>query len=99
MISVTITCTSKKEAEMIAHQLLDRKLIACANLFPVHSLHLWKGKKEKSSEWVLWGKTIEKKYAALEKEVKKLHSYDVPFIGYVKEKTTPAIERWMREEL
>ena len=99
MFSVTITCKDKKEAEKIAGILLDKKLIACANLFPMNSYYLWKGKKEESEEYMLLCKTRKEKLPAVEKEVKKAHSYDVPFISGHEEKATDDIERWLKEEL
>ena len=99
MFSVTITCKDKKEAEKIVWILLDKKLIACANLFPVESHYLWKGKRESSDEYVVSGKTLKGRFAAIEKEVKKAHSYDVPFISMHEEKTTEDVERWLQEEL
>lgn len=99
MISVYITCTNKKEAEKIAAVLLDKKLIACVNMFPVTSVFLWKGKKERSREYALLGKTIEGKFKGIEKEVRKLHSYKTPFIGMWEEQTTESVERWLWREL
>src|SRR3989338_2411254 len=99
MISVYITCSGKKEAESIAQKLLGKKLAACVNVFPVTSLFLWKGDKEKRKEYALVGKTLLEKYAALEDEVKKNHSYSVPFISYWEEKTTAEVERWLESEL
>lgn len=99
MISVHITCTSKKEAESIAQKLLDKKLAACVNVFPVTSFFLWKGRKEKSGEYALVGKTLSRTYAALENEVKKNHSYSVPFISHWEEQTTAEVERWLESEL
>ena len=99
MISIYITCKNKKEAEKIARVLLDRKLIACANMFPIHSAYWWKGKKEQSKEYVMIGKSLEKKFKAIEREVKRIHSYGMPFISASKEKTTAEVERWLRKEL
>jgi len=99
MFSITITCKDKKEAEKIAGILLDKKLIACANMFPVESHYLWKGKKELSDEYIVIGKTMKGKFAAIEKEVKKAHSYDVPFISMHEEKATDEVEQWLQKEL
>ena len=99
MFSVTITCKDKKEAEKIAGILLDKKLIACANIFPIQSHYWWKGKKGTSDEYAVLGKTVEGKFAAIEKEVRKAHSYDVPFISAHEEKATADVERWLKEEL
>jgi len=99
MISVYITCKNKAEARKIAKVLINKKLIACANIFPIQSIYRWKGKKEESNEHVLLGKSLDNKFKAIESEVKKIHSYDVPFIGAWKERTTADVQQWIREEL
>ena len=99
MISVQIACRDKMEAKKIANILLDKKLIVCANMFPVESMYLWNGKQEKNNEFLIVAKTLQEKLAALEKEVKGVHSYDVPFIGILDERTMPAVDEWIRKEL
>jgi len=80
-IFVYITAPTKKEAGKIARHLLERRLIGCANIFPIESLYWWKGKIEKSGEFVLLGKTKEKNYGMIIKEVEKLHSYSIPCVA------------------
>lgn len=99
MISVYITCVDRKEAESITQKLLGKKLAACVNVFPVTSFFLWKGKKEKKGEYALVAKTLSRTYAALEKEVRKNHSYSVPFISHWEEQTTEEVEQWLEDEL
>ena len=51
---VLVTTSSKEEAEAIAKNLLNEKLIACANIIgPASSLFTWKGKIEKAEEHLL----------------------------------------------
>jgi periplasmic divalent cation tolerance protein len=45
---------------------------------PVESIYRWKGKTEVSREFLLVIKTTASRLTALEEEVKRLHSYDVP---------------------
>lgn len=101
---VYITCSSPDEAERIAHALLDERLVACANILsPVHSLYLWKGRREDSEETVLIAKTMEDRFAALNRAVLRLHSYETPcvvalplvagdpeYLAWVEESTRPA---------
>ena len=44
MAFVYITCKDKKEARKISRFLLEKKLIACANIFPIESMYRWEGK-------------------------------------------------------
>ncbi len=76
-----ITASDKREAEKIAKKLLNRKLIACANIISnVNSYFVWKNKIQSSKEIIICGKTISKNQKKIINEVKKLHSYSVPCI-------------------
>lgn len=70
MILVYITCKNNKEANKIAKQLLQKKLIACANIFPITSLYKWEGKIANDKETVLLLKAVEKNFEKIKKEVK-----------------------------
>jgi periplasmic divalent cation tolerance protein len=41
-----ITNPSKEEAKRIAKHLLDKRIIACANIFPIESMYWWDGKDQ-----------------------------------------------------
>ena len=77
---VLVTCGSMKEARKIAGQVVTKRLAACANIVssPVESIYHWKGKVERAGEVLMIIKTKVKRLAKLEREVKRLHSYDVP---------------------
>tara|TARA_B100000945_G_C20235734_1_gene527501 strand:+ start:13 stop:327 length:315 start_codon:yes stop_codon:yes gene_type:complete len=76
-----ITCPKKKEANKIAAFLVKNKLVACANIIhSVDSLFTWKGKVTKAKEILIVGKTMNKNVQKIVKNVKKLHSYEVPCV-------------------
>jgi periplasmic divalent cation tolerance protein len=77
---VLVTCGSAAEAWKIARRIVEKRLAACANVLsaPVESVYRWKGKVEKAREYLLIIKTTAKHLDQLEREVKRLHSYDVP---------------------
>ncbi|MBW2980407.1 divalent-cation tolerance protein CutA [Candidatus Woesearchaeota archaeon] len=77
---IYITCKDEKEARKIAKHLLEKKLIACANFFPINSMYWWEGKIEDDKEFLLLAKTTKKNANKVKDEVKKVHSYDVPCI-------------------
>jgi periplasmic divalent cation tolerance protein len=83
MLFIYITCANKKEAERIARALLNGRLTACANIWPIEAVYKWKGKIEKCREVVLLVKTLKKNYKKIEKMVKKLHSYEIPIIARI----------------
>jgi periplasmic divalent cation tolerance protein len=97
---VLVTCGSRREAQRIAREIVTRRLAACVNLFetPVQSVYRWKGKVEKAREFLLLIKTSAGRLAALEAEVKRLHSYDVPeFIALPIVAGSHAYLNWLAE--
>lgn len=77
---VLVTCTNPMQAKLIARSVVEKRLAACVNILrsPVESYFRWKDKVEKAREYLLLIKTTERKLASLEREVKRLHSYEVP---------------------
>lgn len=76
---VLVTCASIAEARKIARKVVEKKLAACANILPgVESIYRWKGKVERAREVLMILKTSAARLPELEREVKRLHSYDVP---------------------
>lgn len=77
---VLVTCGTLSEGRRIARHVVSARLAACVNitLSPVESVYTWKGKLEKAREYLLVMKTTAKRLDELEKEVKRLHSYEVP---------------------
>lgn len=98
MIVVYITNSSVESAKSIAHHLLSKKLIACANIFPVHSMYLDNGIKEEP-EAVLIAKTAEKNYEKVKKEVEKVHPYNIPCIIKIPAKANKKYDDWMKKQL
>jgi periplasmic divalent cation tolerance protein len=77
---IFITCSSTKEAGIVARGLVEKKLAACVNMAPVTSVFSWKGKIERCRETLLIVKTTGARRQAVERFVKSLHSYEVPEI-------------------
>ena len=77
---VLVTCASMGEARRIGKTVVEKRLAACANILPVavESVYRWKGKVERAREVLMIMKTTAGKLRALEREVKRMHSYDVP---------------------
>jgi periplasmic divalent cation tolerance protein len=58
---------------------VEKKLAACANIVAgVDSIYRWKGKVERAREVLVVMKTTVGRLRELEREVKRMHSYDVP---------------------
>jgi periplasmic divalent cation tolerance protein len=80
-IIIIVTTPSKQEAEKIAQHLIDKRLIACANIIgPVSSVFHWSGKTEHAEEYLMLLKSRKDLFEKLSETVKALHSYEVPEI-------------------
>ena len=79
-IVVLITASNDDEASMLARTLVEERLIACANLFPVNSVYRWKGDIYEEVEVTMVCKSVEANLDKIIARVKELHSYEVPEI-------------------
>jgi periplasmic divalent cation tolerance protein len=77
---VLVTTSSQEEATKIAHSLIESKLAAYVNIFPIQSIYTWKDKVNLDQEWQLTIKTKLTYFSQLEAKIKQLHSYEVPEI-------------------
>lgn len=68
-------------AQVLAAQLIERRLAACVNvLSPCQSVYRWQGKVEQAEEIPLAIKTTRPRYAEVESAISELHPYEVPEI-------------------
>ena len=78
-IIVMVTTANKQEAENIAQNLLEARLIACANILgPISSHFHWEGKIERAEEYLLLMKSRSELFKTLAEKVRFIHSYEVP---------------------
>lgn len=95
---VYTTTSSKKEAEKIAKALVEGRLAACVNYFPIKSMYVWKGKISYDDEYVLLCKTVKSNFSKVKKKIKQLHSYELPCVFSIKiENGDAKYLRWIRE--
>jgi len=100
-IIVFVTTANKQEAEKISQNLLEARLIACANIVgPMASYFHWKGKTEQVREFLVIMKSRSDLFEQLSASVAKLHSYEVPEIISIPviEGSKPYIE-WLDNNL
>jgi periplasmic divalent cation tolerance protein len=100
-IVVLSTASNAAEAEAIARRLVEERLAACVNVVTgVRSFYRWKGKIEKSPEWLLVIKSSRGRFEELRAALEKLHSYDVPeVIALPVVEGTKNYLHWMEGEL
>ncbi len=77
------TYPNKKSLSKIAAQLVSNRLAACVNMVPISSTFLWKGKIEKTSEYLALFKTTKKNKNKLKTAIQRDHPYNVPEIAEI----------------
>ncbi len=98
---VFATTKDQAQAKRIAEQLVNERLVACANIVPnVGSVYWWKEKIERADEALLLMKTSSEKLDRLISRVKVLHSYEVPeILALPIERGSPEYLKWLKESL
>lgn len=94
-----VTVGTEPEARKIAQFLLRKKLIACANIFPIFSLYWWKGKIQEGPEVVVILKTLPNKVKTVQQEIKNIHPYSIPCITEISVKPDEKYGQWLREQV
>lgn len=77
---VMTTCGDKANAELIATHLVEKRLAACVQLFPIASVYRWEGAVQHADEWMLFCKITSDGYAMVETAIRAVHTYSNPEI-------------------
>src|SRR5207245_1722187 len=97
---IYVPCGSEEDAARIARQLLNERLIACANIYASRSLYNWKGDLADETEHVLICKTANSRAKAAVKRIEQLHTYEIPCIIRLRpEQVNRAYAAWVLGEV
>lgn len=101
LVIVTTTLPTEDAADLLATQLVDEKLAACAQVQgPIESTYRWEGAIERAEEWFCHCKTVPERRDALMARIKELHPYEVPEIVAVRaEAVLPEYLAWARTQV
>lgn len=97
-IFVYVTVPDGGDAQEFSRQIVEKKLAACANIFPVmQSIHLWKGITEERNEVVVILKTRADLFDKLSDVVKKVHPDSTPcIVAFPIMQGNPDFLEWIR---
>lgn len=84
-------------AKKIASNLINKKLIACANYFPITSLFNWKGEINNEKEIVSILKTNKNNWEKVKKQIKETHPYKVPCIIKIEVESNSDFNKWINK--
>jgi periplasmic divalent cation tolerance protein len=98
--TVYVTAADDAQAATLARALLERGLIACANLLPgMRSFFRWEGAVQDEGEVAMLLKTAATRVDALIAAVEELHPYDTPcVVVWPIEAGSEAYLRWVVAE-
>ncbi|PIN73723.1 divalent-cation tolerance protein CutA [Candidatus Woesearchaeota archaeon CG10_big_fil_rev_8_21_14_0_10_45_16] len=95
MMFVYTTLSTEQEAKRISTVLIEKKLIACANLFPIQSIYAWEGSVKEEPEYVVLMKTTSERAEDAKAELEKIHPYEVPCICLIPADSTKPFAGWL----
>ena len=100
-IQIFTTTDKKEDAQKMVSALVEKRLVACAQVIgPIMSTYWWREKIEEAEEWLCIMKSREDLYGQIEKTLKRIHPYDEPEIL-----ATPVVEgsrsylAWLDEQV
>ncbi len=98
-IAVYITYANEISAKKVSSYLVDKKLIACTNIFPITSAYWWENKVQMEGEFVSIVKTIPENWKSLVAAVEEVHPYEVPCIMKMEVEANEKYEDWIRSSV
>lgn len=99
-ILIYVVFPTKKEAEMMAEYLIEKKQIVCANIRKHKALYVWKEKIYKEKEFRVLFKTREDRWEEIKESILKKHSYEAPVILKIRiEDANDSFKDWADENL
>lgn len=97
-ITIYVTHSSKEEAEKIVNKLLNNKLIACANYFPINVAYHWKWDIANDNEIVSLLKTRVENWEKVKDFINENHPYEIPCIIKTEVEANEEYIKWIYNE-
>jgi periplasmic divalent cation tolerance protein len=95
---IYITHPDRETARIISSRLIDERLVACANIFPMESAYWWEGAVRQEGEFVSIVKTRNDLVEKVQQVVEQSHPYEVPCILRFEVTANQAYEKWIQEQ-
>ncbi len=97
---IYITAGDMEEAKKIGRALVEERLAACVNIFPITSIFRWKGNIDEAQEFGIIAKTKSEKVKEIEKRVKEIHSYEAPcVVSFRMDEGSADFLKWIKESV
>lgn len=100
LVTVSMSFGNTVDAAAVARELVERRLAACAQFWPMHSVYRWEGQVEEGEECMLTAKTVAGLLPEIDAFVRARHAYDVPEIMALPVLwASEPYARWVRESV
>ncbi|NJE11315.1 divalent-cation tolerance protein CutA [Thermococcus sp. MAR1] len=100
MVMVYTTFPDWESAKKVVKALLEKKLIACANLREHRAFYWWNGQVEEDTEVGALLKTTVEKWKELREAIREMHPYEVPLIARIEvDKVNSEYAEWLEKVL
>jgi periplasmic divalent cation tolerance protein len=95
---VATTVATREQALVLAREMVERRLAACAQITAIESVYRWQGAVQHDAEFRLLFKTRPAAYARLEAALRECHPYVLPAIHAIATvQADAAYAEWVRD--
>lgn len=95
VIELHLTFPDKEAAQLFCREVVEEKLAACCNIYPVQSVYIWQTKLIDEPEYAALLKTMPSKLEPLLLKINSNHPYEVPAVTWAEVNATPPYLDWM----
>lgn len=100
MVFIYTSCATLEEAKTLSKLIIDKKLGACVDYWPISSTYNWENKLNERSQVMMLITTLESKLEEINDLISENHSYSIPCIAGVDiRRINRAYKEWMRQEV
>jgi periplasmic divalent cation tolerance protein len=100
MVFIYTTCENSVDAKRLGKIIIESKLGACVDFWPIQSMYYWEGKLEEREQIMLLVTTLESKLEDVHELIAQNHTYSTPIIAGVDiRRLNREYKEWMTGEL
>jgi periplasmic divalent cation tolerance protein len=99
IIELHLTFPDKESAHLFCREVVEEKLAACCNIYPLQSIYIWQSKLTEEIEYAALLKTTPSKLEPLFLKINARHPYEVPAVTWTQVDATPSYQQWIINSL
>lgn len=100
MVFIYTTCANSDEAKLLGKLIIESKMGACVDYWPINSMYNWENDLKEVSQTMLVITTLESKLEDVNELISNHHSYSTPLIAGVDiRRMNRAYKEWMTEKI